>query len=174
MEALLAGVVVAVGLATVGVWATRQVLAAIQSVREDAGRTRTLQIVALLAPGAREAIDDPRQLLVWHPLAESVRVLCPQECGTIDRAAGRRFPFGDDDVQAAHARWTSDWLAWEQAHDATYKLKAAEAASATDAREASGRARIDAIEREKLAAYQRRYEEYANVSRRLQALAKAR
>ena len=39
----------------------------------------------------------------------------------------RRFPFTPDQVQAAHAQWTADWLAWERAHDAEYKLKAAAA-----------------------------------------------
>ena len=42
--------------------------------------------------------------------------------------------------------------------------------AASDANASSGRARRDAIERERLAGYQRRYEEYARVSRGLQAL----
>ncbi len=39
----------------------------------------------------------------------------------------RRFPFGPDQIQNAHARWTADWLAWELVHDTEYKLKAAAA-----------------------------------------------
>ena len=76
-------------------------------------------------------------------------------------------------MAAAHARWTADWLAWERTHDADYKLKAAvlQEALAEGGDAAVGRARTEALEREKLALYQRRYEEYARVAKALQTLA---
>ena len=72
----------------------------------------------------------------------------------------------------AHARWSADWLAWERTHDADYKLKAAQVEADISARGDStlGRARLDAVEREKLDKYQRRYEEYARVSKALRVL----
>jgi hypothetical protein len=167
---LLAIVILGVAFMAVSIWAMMQVVAAMRLAREDALRARTLQIVALFGPAVSAASDDPRQLLVWHPLASTARALCPTEFDTLDRAAGRRFPFDDEAIQAAHARWSADWLAWEHAHDIASKLKAAEADAAPDAHTSSGRAKRDAIEREKLAAYQRRYEEYARVSKGLQTL----
>ncbi len=37
----------------------------------------------------------------------------------------RRFRSGAERIEAAHAQWTADWLAWEGAHDAEFKSKAA-------------------------------------------------
>ena len=165
--------VTVVALAAV-IWATTQVLAALKKMREDGARYRALQIATLLAPAVSASAQDARQLLVWQPLADTVRALCPQEFLELDRASGGRFPFTDDLLQAAHARWTADWLAWELAHDTTYKLKAAEAEAAPGVAPALVRFRLDAIDREKLAAYQQRYEEYARVSKGLQTLVKAR
>jgi hypothetical protein len=94
------------------------------------------------------------------------------EFAALDGAAETRFPFGAARIQAAHAKWTSDWLAWEKSHDADYKLKTAIAEH--EIRENQGtplaRQQLDAIEREKLELYQRRYEEYVRVSKALQAL----
>ena len=90
----------------------------------------------------------------------------------LDRAAGGAFPFTPADIQAAHARWTTDWLAWERAHDAEYKLKTAQAhaelvsSGATE----SARSKVDAIEREKLDRYQQRYADYVRIAKALQAL----
>jgi hypothetical protein len=98
-----------------------------------------------------------------------------------------------DQLQAAHARWSTDWLAWERLHDGEYKLKAVMAENPGDAnagsvrfqpdRDADGvhlqpdprviRARVEAVEREKLDIYQRRYEEYVRVSKALQTLTKS-
>lgn len=166
----LAALVLALAAVAMTVWATSRILAGMRLARVEAERSRTLQIVALLAPAVSAAAEDPRQVLVWQPLASTARALCPSEFAALDRASGGRFPFADEAIQAAHAKWTADWLAWEHAHDTTFKLKAAEADAAPDANAASGRARRDAIEREKLAGYQRRYEEYARVSKGLQAL----
>ena len=121
----------------------------------------------MLAPALGAAERDPRALLVWQPLANTARQIFPAECSALDRAAGRTFPFTKEQVQAAHAAWTADWLAWERTHDAEYKLKAA--ALEPDA-SPLGRARLDAVEREKLDTYQRRYEDYVKVARALQAL----
>ena len=166
--------VILVAVATVTVWVAMQVLAAVKLLREDAVRSRALQIATLLAPAISASAQDPRQVLVWQPLADTTRALCPREFSELDRASGGRFPFTDDVIQAAHARWTADWLAWEHAHDTTYKLKAAEAEAAPGVAPGLIRSRLDAIDREKLAAYQQRYEEYARVSKGLQTLVKPR
>lgn len=135
-------------------------------------RARQLQILSLFAPGVAAAASDPRSLLVWQPLAATARALFPDDFAAIDRAAGAPFPFSRDQVEAAHARWSADWLAWEQAHDAEYKLKAS--AAEEELRVSSGsavvRARLDSVEREKLDRYQRRYEEYTRVSKALKHL----
>jgi hypothetical protein len=147
------------------------VAAELRAAREQASRGRALTILQAFAPGIEAAGADPRALLVWQPLARAVRKLFPDECAALDAAAGGSFPFSRDQVQAAHARWTTEWLAWERAHDAEYKDRAAVAehelaASGTPA----ARARVDAIEREKLDLYQRRYQEYVQTARALQAL----
>ena len=135
-------------------------------------RTRSLQILAAFAPALDAVGTDPGALLVRHPLARTARQLFPDEFAALDRASGAMFPFGGEIVQAAHTRWTADWLAWERAHDAEFKLKAAEVEH--ELVEWGGspivRARLDAVEREKLDQYQRRYEEYVRVAKALQAL----
>jgi hypothetical protein len=87
---------------------------------------------------------------------------------------GSAFPFGAERLQAAHARWTAEWLAWERTHDGDYKRKAAaaeqELALSSGSAAIEARARLDDLEREKLELYQRRYEEYVRVSKALQAL----
>ncbi len=146
-------------------------------MREQARRTRILSILTLFRPGLDAAQGDPRALLVWQPLARSARTLFPDEFAELDRATGTTFPFGVERLQAAHARWTADWLAWERAHDAEYKRKAAAAqesiASGERAAGLVSRAQLEAIEQEKLQLYQRRYEEYVRVARALQVLCDA-
>ena len=150
-----------------------QVVREIRTSREEATRARALAIVQMFAPALEAVQDDPRVLLVWQPLARAVRQLYPTESAAVDRASGGAFPFGRDMMAAAHARWTTDWLTWERTHDAEYKLKLAllqdEVAAAGDS--AAGRAKFESLEREKLALYQRRYEEYARVAKSLQAMA---
>lgn len=126
----------------------------------------------MFAPAVNAAEHDARTLLAWHPLAQTARGLFPEEFADIEAAAGAAFPFGRKQFEAAHARWTAEWLAWELAHDSTYKLKAAEAQHDLAASGGSPvvRSRLDAIEREKLDLYQRRYEEYVRVAKALQAL----
>ena len=101
-------------------------------------------------------------ILTFQPLARALRVVIPDAFDALDRAGGATFPFTTERIQAAHVQWTADWLSWERAHDAEYKARAAEAQASP--------ARLDAIEREKLETYQRRYEEYIRVARALQAL----
>ena len=154
-------------------WGASRIVRELQAAREESIHGRALPIVRLFAPAIEAVQDDPRALLVWQPLARTVRQLYPAESAAVDRAAGGPFPFGRELMAAAHARWTADWLTWEGTHDAEYKLKtaAAEDELAATGGAAAARARLDLIEREKLALYQRRYEEYVRVAKALQALA---
>jgi hypothetical protein len=124
--------------------------------------------------GQAAVLSDPRQLLAWYPLARAARQLEPAAFAAIDAATGRSFPFTRDDAEQAHAKISSDWLAWEKAHDEEYRIKAADAeqvlrASTGDAA-AVARARLDRIQHEKIERYQQRYEEYIRTGRALQAL----
>jgi len=157
-------------------WASQRIVAELKSARDEAARTRAAMLMELFARGKSETSRDPRALLVWYPLAKMARALDPEMFASFDRTIGRPFPFSNDEVQAAHAQWTADWLAWERTHDAEYKLKAAAIEvewgvqpSTSDARPLL-RARLDAVEREKLDLYQRRYQEYVQVAKALQAL----
>ena len=165
MVSLIAAVIVAVAIVS----AVAQIVSELRAAREEARRSRALSLVTLFAPAIAAVQDDPKALLVWQQLAATVRKLFPEECASLDAATGSAFPFSPEVISAAHARWTTDWLAWERTHDATYKMKAAEAGQ--DVESPGGRARFDAIEREKLDLYQRRYEEYVRVAKALQKLA---
>jgi hypothetical protein len=164
---LLSAVVVAGAL----LWGAMQIARELRISREERMHGRALPIVQLFAPAIEAVQDNPRALLVWQPLARTIRQLYPVESASLDRASGGPFPFGRDVMAAAHARWTADWLSWERTHDTDFKLKVAvvEDEMAVSG-EAVGRARLDAIEREKLALYQRRYEEYVRVAKALQAM----
>lgn len=155
------------------VWfAGREIAAETRAAREDAARGRLLAVLQAFAPGIAAAQADPRALLVWQPLARAARQAFPAECAALDKAAGNTFPFTQDRIQAAHSQWTADWLAWERRHDADYKQKAAELEQQINASggSAAARARLDAIESEKLDLYQRRYQEYVQVAKALQGL----
>jgi hypothetical protein len=143
------------------------------ATRDDAPQAaRRLQLLALFAPGLAAAAEDPRALLVWQPLASTARALFPDDFAAIERAAGSTFPFSREQIEAAHARWSSEWLAWERTHDGEYKVKAAAAEEELRASPGSAvlRARLDSVEREKLERYQRRYEQYTRVSKALKNL----
>lgn len=150
-----------------------RIATAVQASRPDPIRARALDLMAMFAPALNAAAGDPRAILVWQPLAQMARQMFPEAFTLIDQAAGGRFPFSHDRLQSAHAQWTADWLAWERCHDAEYKLKAAvvEQEIAAAGTSAVLRARLDALEREKLDLYQRRYQEYVRVAKALQALA---
>jgi hypothetical protein len=142
---------------------------------ERGRREATLRHVqALLAPAVQAVREDPRQFLAWHPVVRSSRRLFPEACAALDAAAGRPFPFGTGEVQEAHAQWTAAWLAWEGSHDGEYTLKAAalqeELTRTGEAGTPLGRARMAALEREKLERYQARYQEYVLTAKALQAL----
>jgi hypothetical protein len=168
---LLAALVVLVAAAAV-VWTLLLVVAALRRLQEQLRQAQTLRLLAAFTPGIAAAAVDPRALLSWQPLALSGRSIFPDEFAALDRATGGTFPFSTAQIEQAHSRWTADWLAWEQAHDNTYKLKAAQAAAALSASGGSSvhRAEVEAVEREKLERYQARYGEYVKVAKGLQAL----
>jgi hypothetical protein len=168
MMPLLAALIVAAAV----LWAARQIAGELRAARDAAASRRLLMLVGLYAPGIAAAQHDPRAFLVWYPLAKITRQLLPADSAALDRAAGGAFPFPAERVQAAHAQWTADWLAWERTHDGEYKLKAVtaeqELAASPDSRVLRGK--LDAIEREKLDTYQRRYAEYVRIAKALQSL----
>jgi hypothetical protein len=167
---LLAAVIVAGAIA----WAGWQVVAELRASRDRSGTSdRVVTLLTLFAPALTATQQDPRAFLVWQPIAAAARQLFPQEFASLDRATGGTFPFSRARIEAAHSQWTADWLAWELAHDTEYKLKAAIAEhelTATQGGTAPARARLDAIEREKLDVYQRRYADYVRTAKALQAL----
>ena len=73
-----------------------------------------------------------------------------------------------------HARWTTQWLAWERDHDLEYKRRGAEVEveleGASPARSSVLRARLAEVEQEKLLRYQERYEEYVRVGKAIGGL----
>jgi hypothetical protein len=151
-------------------WVGSAVARQIAHAREELARRRVLDLMALFAPGMTAAADDSRAILTWQPLAATARKIFSADFAALDQATGKRFPFSADDIEAAHARWSADWLAWERTHDAEYKLKAAEVEVELEQGAPNGRARLDAVEREKLELYQRKYADYVRVSKALQAL----
>jgi hypothetical protein len=153
------------------VWSAQLVVGQLTAARDERRRAHAVSLLQLFAPAIGAVQQDPRALLVWQPLARSARALEPDAFAALDRAIGATFPFTTETLQAAHARWTADWLAWERSHDATYKRKALEAQHAlADASSPVARAQLEAIEQEKLELYQRRYEEYVRVAKALQSL----
>lgn len=154
-------------------WAGLQIARELRAAREQTSRGRALELLGIFAPAVGAAQADPRALLQWQPLARTARELFPEEFAALDRAAGAAFPFSAEAILAAHARWTAEWLAWERAHDAEYKMKAAAAERelAVSGGSPIVRAGLEAVEREKLDRYQRRYEEYVRTAKALQALA---
>ena len=128
-------------------------------------------LLASLAPAAARA--EPRDLLAWRGAADVARRLFPEAVGAIERQTGEAFPFPHAVVDDAHARWTAEWLAWERRHDADFKQRAnaleAELRAAGNT-PAGVRARLSALDDEKLQAYQERYEEYVRIGNGLAAL----
>jgi hypothetical protein len=168
LEIFLAGLIVAVAVVVSG----GQLVTESKRNRAEQRRARQLSIAALFAPALSQVQDDPKALLAWQPLAKTLRAQFSEEFTALDAAAGSTFPFSKDVIASAHARWTAEWLAWERTHDATYKLKALQAQQELerDVESVVARARLDAVEREKLDLYQRRYEEYVRVGKALQSL----
>ena len=155
---------------TAGVVALWRLAAAVQ---QRALNGTIQQLLAIFGPAAAAVQQDPKQLLAWYPLARTSRKLFPEAFAELDRARGGAFPFTKEQIESAHARCSSDWLAWERAHDAEFSLKAAEV---EDEIVRSGgpatplmRTRIAAVEQQKLEQYQRRYEEYIKTAKALAA-----
>jgi hypothetical protein len=128
----------------------------------------------MFGPALGGADDDPRRLLAWYPLGRAARRLFPEAFADLDAAKGSSFPFTADDLGAAHARCTTDWLAWEAAHEAEFRNRAA-AVEEEVVRQSRGdpavlRARLASVEQEKLDRYQRRYAEYIQTAKALAAL----
>lgn len=172
MALILAAVIVGAALVGAAVLVSRVIAPRGADAGPGSDNARRLQLLALFAPGVAAAAENPRALLVWLPLASTARALFPDDMAAIDRASGGRFPFSREHVEAAHARWSAEWLVWEASHDSEYKLKAAVAEEELRASPGSPvlRARLDSVEREKLERYQRRYEEYTRVSKALKNL----
>ena len=144
------------------VWGALAIAAEVRRLREQRTRAEALTVAQLLVPAIAAAQSEPRVVLTWQPIAQTLRAIAPEAFQALDRAAAATFPFSDADIEAAHARWTAEWLSWERAHDAEYKARS---------RDAQGsRAQLDTIESERLDTYQRRYEEYIRVAKGLQAL----
>ena len=80
------------------------------------------------------------------------RKLFPEAFHRLDAVCEGRFPFSAALVEAAHAKWTSEWLAWERQHDLDYKRRAsaaeAELSRAGETDPATVRARLAAIDQE--------------------------
>src|SRR5690349_1492689 len=107
-----------VGLAVLGVIAAAGsaawIVSELRAGRAEHFHNRTLTLMGLFAAASATAAEDPRLILAWQPLAQKARGLFPAEFAELDRAFGSRFPFTREQIQAAHARWTTDWLAWER------------------------------------------------------------
>lgn len=173
MNVIAALVVAALVVAAAIGWAAIQVVAELRAARAAGGANdRIATLLTLFAPALVETQRDPRAFLVWQPIAKAARQLFPAEFAALDRAAGGTFPFPAERIEAAHAQWTADWLAWELAHDTEFKLKGAVAEHELAAQGGASvaRARVDAVEREKLDLYQRRYAEYVRTAKALQSL----
>ena len=147
--------------------------------RRDRRRQHREHLAAVLLTSLIPAAvrGQPRDLLAWRLAADNARRMFPDAVDAIERRTGEMFPFSRDVVDEAHARWTADWLAWERRHDLEFKqrtsaLEAELVAAGGDT--PAGRARLAALEDEKLQAYQQRYEEYVRVGNGLTALKEQR
>jgi hypothetical protein len=136
--------------------------------RRDANTARLLSV---FGPAIARVRKDPRALLVWEPLARTARRVFPEAFAALERNGGT-FPFTIAEIREAHDRWTGEWLTWERNHELEYRLKAAAAEEQLSRGDRGAALRqAEALEREKLDRYQRRYEEYIRVAKALQALA---
>lgn len=131
------------------------------------------QLMAVLLTGSAAAIAraEPRELLAWQATAKTARRLFPDIVAEIESKGGESFPIPIKVMEDAHAKWTAEWLAWECHHDADFRKRSsvleAELQRAGQEHTPDGHARIAALEDEKLQSYQRRYEEYVQVGKKL-------
>jgi hypothetical protein len=171
MRAFLAVALVVALVAVVIAFLRAHVSAEWKRAREEAQQAHVLSLLQVFAPVAAAVAADPRAVLMWEPLARTARQIFPDEFAQLDRAADSAFPLSRERIQAAHDQWTADWLAWERSHDVEFKLKAVAAQDELARAEGSAvwRARLDAIESQKLDLYQRRYQDYVRTAKALQA-----
>lgn len=152
-------------------WAVVRSSRVAPAASDDATKSRQLALLSAFAPAVAAAAHDPTVLATWQPVVQMARALFPAEIAALEKASGATFPFSNELVRQAHARWTTEWLVWERGHDAEFKRRAA-AAHADDSvpMTAATRTALDAIENEKLELYQRRYAEYVRIAKTLQAI----
>lgn len=128
-------------------------------------------VLMTLAPAAVDVQRDVRLLIAWYPVAQASRKLFPAAFKALDDAAGGAFPFTKALVETAHAQCTTEWLAWERAHDAEFAVKIAEVQDAIDhtpgPASALLRTKLAALEQQKLELYQQRYQEYVKTAKAL-------
>ena len=147
------------------------IVRALGAIRRD----RQIQaLVETFGPLAAQAREHPRRLLAWHPMAERTRRLFPEAFQALE-TTGERFPFSDQLIESVEANWTAEWLEWERNNDTEYREQSAVIEAALDTAEGTeaqvaARARLDTLERDRLERYQRRYQEYVEVSRGLASL----
>lgn len=143
-----------------------------QGLRERRRDAQVLELLATFGPVVERARTAPQTLLTWFPIAVTARRAFPDAFDTLDGDAAHRFPFSSAQLESAHATWTTEWLAWEGAHDADYRRRSEvmEATAATGADGDATRSGLELLERERLETYQRRYETYVKVSKALAAL----
>jgi len=148
-----------------------QIASVLRQWKTDAAVQHLLAIYGSAAAASR---DDAKRLLVWYPMAMGARKLFPEAAAQLDAQFGAALPLGKEQIQAAHARCSSEWLAWERAHNAEYSVKTAQLED--EITRAGGhasplmRTRLAALEQEKLERYQQRYEDYVRTSKALAAL----
>ena len=79
MVLLLAAVIVAGAI----VWGCWQIASELKATRENAARTRTMEVLSVFLPAAGAVAADSRALLVWQPLARMARSLFPPPSGNL-------------------------------------------------------------------------------------------
>ena len=150
------------------------VVALLAEQRRQRREQLVISLLGLFGPVMARGRHDPRELVAWSGAATTARRLFPDACAALDRAMEDRFPFSNEFVEAAHARWTVEWLAWERQHDTEYKNRAASLEATLEGAAPDGgrrvRAELAAIEQEKLQTYQRRYEDYVRVGHMLASM----
>ena len=131
-------------------------------------------LLATFGPAVARVQVEPRELVAWANVAKTARALFPDAFQELDMARGARFPFPEAVIEATHARWTAQWLAWEREHDLEYKGKAiqveADLESGSVEQTPRLQRRLASIEQEKLQRYQERYEEYVRVGKAMSEL----
>ena len=149
-------------------------VALVLTVRRRNRDQTLIALFGLFAPVAARAMVEPSELIAWSDTAQAARRAFPDLFQELDRASEGSFPFSRDLIESAHAKWTSDWLAWEQEHDFTYKHRINEIEhelqDASTEKATSLRASLEATEQEKLQAYQQRYEEYVRIGKAISEL----